>query len=177
MKKNTLLTPIALVFILFFGVLILENLHIIPYFHTINFYIDLNNFTFRTKEYIFSIKVADKIEESKFSKELQRLDINVPNSNTLRFISGTSYILPFYRSLCADGDSTIMTDLIQLMLLFEINNTSDNERKAIIEEILPHTNKRKSNLDDIFEEIVDKHGYDWKELSIKKNKNTNQSEQ
>ena len=159
----------------FFGVLIMQDLNIIPYLYTKHSYFDLNSFDFRYEKYIFSLKVGDKINESTFSKELHRLDINVPDERVWKYMSGVSYILPLFPVLYADGDWTIIHNLQRLFLLFEINEISDNERIAIIEEILPNIKDKKGlMLDKTFEEITNKHGYDWKHLSIKNGGNNNQ---
>ncbi len=144
--KNILIIILLIVILVFFILPIINALFKINTYR-IDQYVDLNSGDLKYERYIFDCQIKPVILETAFSKEVRRLDINVPDSRIWKYISGKDYGLSLFQTTIGDNIfyGHIAVALLNIKRYFDLYNIPDNERIPIIEEVLLCIKKENAN--------------------------------
>jgi hypothetical protein len=158
--KTKIIFLLLLCLIVFYSLLVSLRLLTGQDLYRIKISYDLNSGDYRYKKYIYTIKIEDKIMMSEFSKELRRLNIDIPDERIWKSQSGFS-VTPLFSGRYSDGNFIISNNLRHLIFLLEDNKIPDNERISIIKEILVNIKENDMvKLERGYKEILNKNGLD-----------------
>ncbi len=155
MKKKKTILMLLYILLTFLTIVILEVVHVIPYFYIRQEYMDLNSGDYRAEKYIFTFKVSDIILKSAFSTEVQRLGIDFNDERKWITLGRATYVLPFLCISHSEGRWMIRQDLYRLLAFYNISNMSDSERIIYTKEALDCMKREKvSDVENALDELL-----------------------
>jgi len=119
---------------------------------TTNTYIDANSGDVRVETAVFGLRVRDRTKVTRFSREVRRLGIAVPQNRAWQpVLTEKGLLMGTHIDYSLGGVPDLLGWIVEL---FERERVSDQERLVVLERILGTLRNEKSDRGDITDELT-----------------------